>query len=37
MFAIGNGLALHGGFLPYEGTFLVFSDYAPQRDPHGRR
>jgi transketolase len=28
MFAIGNGLALHGGFLPYEGTFLVFSDYA---------
>jgi transketolase len=28
MFAIGNGLALHGGFLPYAGTFLVFSDYA---------
>jgi transketolase len=28
MYAIGNGLALHGGFLPYEGTFLVFSDYA---------
>jgi len=28
MVAIGNGLALHGGFLPYEGTFLVFSDYA---------
>ncbi|HVF65761.1 MAG TPA: transketolase [Casimicrobiaceae bacterium] len=27
MFATGNGLALHGGFLPYEGTFLVFSDY----------
>jgi transketolase len=27
MFAIGNGLALHGGFLPFEGTFLVFSDY----------
>jgi transketolase len=27
MFAIGNGLALHRGFLPYEGTFLVFSDY----------
>ena len=22
-----NGLALHGGFLPYGGTFLVFSDY----------
>jgi transketolase len=28
MIAIGNGLALHGGFLPYGGTFLVFSDYA---------
>ncbi len=28
MVAIGNGLALHGGFLPFEGTFLVFSDYA---------
>ncbi len=28
MAAIGNGLALHGGFLPYGGTFLVFSDYA---------
>jgi transketolase len=23
-----NGLALHGGFVPYAGTFLVFSDYA---------
>jgi transketolase len=28
MTAIGNGLALHGGVLPYSGTFLVFSDYA---------
>ncbi|HEX4882817.1 MAG TPA: transketolase [Casimicrobiaceae bacterium] len=28
MVAIGNGLALHGGFVPYAGTFLVFSDYA---------
>jgi transketolase len=28
MTAIANGLALHGGFLPYEATFLVFSDYA---------
>ena len=28
MSAIMNGLALHGGFLPYGGTFLVFSDYA---------
>lgn len=27
MGAIGNGLALHGGFLPYLGTFLNFSDY----------
>ena len=23
-----NGIALHGGFTPYGGTFLVFSDYA---------
>ena len=28
MAAINNGLALHGGFIPYGGTFLVFSDYA---------
>jgi len=28
MTAICNGLALHGGLLPYSGTFLVFSDYA---------
>jgi transketolase len=28
MSAMGNGLALHGGFIPYTGTFLVFSDYA---------
>jgi transketolase len=28
MTAILNGLALHGGFRPYGGTFLVFSDYA---------
>lgn len=27
MFAIMNGLALHGGFIPFGGTFLVFSDY----------
>ncbi|RAC93953.1 transketolase, partial [Burkholderia multivorans] len=24
---IGNGIALHGGTRPYNGTFLVFSDY----------
>ncbi len=28
MSAIINGIALHGGFIPYGGTFLVFSDYA---------
>jgi transketolase len=28
MCAIMNGLALHGGLIPYGGTFLVFSDYA---------
>ncbi len=28
MTAIQNGMALHGGLLPYGGTFLVFSDYA---------
>jgi transketolase len=28
MTAIANGLALHGGIIPYVGTFLTFSDYA---------
>ncbi|RUR20753.1 transketolase [Legionella sp. km535] len=28
MAAIMNGFAVHGGFIPYGGTFLVFSDYA---------
>lgn len=28
MAAIMNGIALHGGFIPYGGTFLVFADYA---------
>jgi transketolase len=28
MSAIANGIALHGGFIPFVGTFLVFSDYA---------
>ena len=27
MFSICNGIALHGGFVPYNGTFLTFSDY----------
>ncbi len=28
MSAIMNGIALHGGFIPYGGTFLTFSDYS---------
>lgn len=28
MAAICNGIALHGGLMPYHATFLVFSDYA---------
>jgi len=28
MTAIMNGLALHGGFIPYGGTFLIFMEYA---------
>ncbi len=28
MTALASGLALHGGFIPYSATFLVFSDYA---------
>jgi transketolase len=28
MAAAMNGIALHGGFIPYGGTFLVFADYA---------
>ena len=28
MTAMCNGIALHGGLIPYSGTFLVFSDYA---------
>ena len=27
MAAVMNGVALHGGFVPYGGTFLVFADY----------
>ena len=27
MAAVCNGMALHGGVLPYAGTFLIFSDY----------
>ena len=28
MAAVMNGIALHGGFIPYAGTFLTFSDYS---------
>jgi transketolase len=28
MAAINNGIALHGGFIPYAGTFLIFMEYA---------
>ncbi len=28
MSAMINGIALHGGFIPYGGTFLIFSEYA---------
>lgn len=28
MCAINNGIALHGGYIPYAGTFLIFSEYA---------
>ena len=28
MSAIANGIALHGGIIPYTGTFLMFSEYA---------
>lgn len=28
MTAIANGIALHGGFLPYTSTFLMFVEYA---------
>jgi len=28
MAAINNGIALHGGFIPYCGTFLIFMEYA---------
>ena len=28
MCALMNGVALHGGFLPFGGTFLIFMEYA---------
>ena len=33
MAAAMNGMALHGGVIPYGGTFLVFTDYARPGDP----
>ncbi len=36
MAAIMNGLALHGGCMPYGGTFLIFSRLRAQRAAHGR-
>ena len=31
MAAAMNGMALHGGVIPYGGTFLIFTDYAATR------
>ena len=36
MAAAMNGMALHGGVIPYGGTFMVFSDYCRPVDPAGR-
>ena len=33
MGSIMNGMALHGGVIPYGGTFLIFSDYMRPADP----
>ena len=35
MSALMNGLALHGGYIPYGGTFLTFSDYSRNARAHG--
>ena len=36
MAAAMNGMALHGGIIPYSGTFLVFGDYMRPCDPPRR-
>jgi transketolase len=36
MAAAMNGMALHGGIIPYGGTFLVFTDYAGRRSASRR-
>ena len=33
MAAAMNGIAAHGGLIPYGGTFLTFTDYCPPGDP----
>ena len=33
MAAAMNGIAVHGGLIPYGGTFLTFTDYCPAGDP----
>ena len=35
MCAMVNGMAVHGGLIPYGSTFFVFSDYCKQRHPAG--
>ena len=35
MTAAMSGMALHGGLIPYGGTFLTFSDYARNARAHG--
>ena len=37
MAAAMNGIAAHGGIIPYGGTFLIFSDYCPARRSGCRR
>ena len=37
MAAAMNGIALHGGVIPYGGTFLVLLRLRPRRDPARRR
>ena len=36
MGSIANGLAVHGGIIPFTATFLTFSDYMPAADQAGR-
>ncbi len=36
MTAIANGISLHGCFLPYTSTFLMFVEYARKRRAYGR-